>query len=374
MAPDIRAIAGHFEIRGRFQEGRPYGGGHINDTILLTHRLDGSLLRTILQRINHHVFKEPAKVMDNIGRVTGHLRQRLTAEGCRDLDRRVLTLIPCRDGTSSYQDPEGNTWRAFVFIEDTVTVEVPRSLDPVFQAAKAFGRFLSLLSDLAAPPLHETIVRFHDGMRRYRSFQEVLAADPCGRAALASGEIAYVEAHAAILSLPAELLAQGRIPLRVTHNDTKVNNVLLDAASGEGLAVIDLDTVMPGLVLYDVGDIVRTAAGTAAEDEPDLSKVDLKLDRFESIAAGFLAGAGDTLNRCEVDHLAFAGQFMTFSQGVRFLTDYLQGDTYYKIHRPGHNLDRCRTQFRLVEHMIDRQEQMEEIVRAEAEKVEWLSG
>jgi aminoglycoside phosphotransferase (APT) family kinase protein len=369
MAPDIRGISDHFEIRGRFQEGRPYGGGHINDTILLTHRLDGCPVRTILQRVNHHVFKEPAKVMDNIGRVTRHLRQRLAAEGCQDLSRRVLTLIPTRDGTSSYQDPEGNTWRVFVYIEDTVTVEVPQSLDPIFQAAKAFGRFLSLLSDLPAPPLHETIVRFHDGMRRHRSFQEVVAADPCGRVALVSSEIAYVEAHAAILSLPAELLAQGRIPVRVTHNDTKVNNVLLDAATGEGLAVIDLDTVMPGLVLYDVGDIVRTAAGTATEDEPDLSKVDLRLDRFQSIAAGFLAGAGCALNHCEVEHLAVAGQFMTFSQAVRFLTDYLQGDTYYKIHRPEHNLDRCRTQFRLVQHMIDRQDQMEEIVRRIAASV-----
>jgi hypothetical protein len=363
MAPDLRAIADHFEIRGRLLEGRPYGGGHINDTILLTHQSDGGPVRTILQRINHHVFKEPAKVMDNIGRVTRHLRQRLTAQGCQDVARRVLTLVPCRDGTFSHRDDEGNFWRAFVFIEDTVTVDVPQSTGPIFQAAKAFGVFLSLLSDLPAPPLHETIVRFHDGLRRYRAFQEAVAADPCGRAAEAAAEIAYVEVHAGILSLPAELLASQRVPLRVTHNDTKINNVLLDAASGEGLAVIDLDTVMPGLVLYDVGDIIRTAAGTAAEDEPDLSKVDLRLEGFEAIASGFLAGAGGALNRCEVDHLAFAGQFMTFSQAVRFLTDHLQGDTYYKIHKPGHNLDRCRTQFRLVQQMIDRQEEMEQIVR-----------
>jgi hypothetical protein len=363
MSPDIPAIAGRFEIRGRLQEGRPYGGGHINDTYLLTHALDGGTVRTILQRINHQVFKNPPQVMDNIGRVTAHLRQRLAAEGCQDLSRRVLTPIPARDGTSWFQDPEGNFWRAFAFIEDAITVEVPQSAGPVFQAAKAFGRFLSLLADLPAPPLHETIFRFHDGTRRARAFQEVLAADPCNRAAGAPAEIAFLQRHAEILTRPAQLVAQGLMPLRVTHNDTKVNNVLLDRANGEGLCVIDLDTVMPGLVLYDVGDIVRTAATTAAEDEPDLAKVELRLDRFAAIARGFLEGAGGDLNPCEVDHLAFGGQFMTFSQGVRFLTDYLQGDTYYKIHRPSHNLDRCRTQFKLVQAMIDQQDPMERIVK-----------
>ena len=363
MAHDLRAIAGRFVTAGRFQEGRPYGEGHINDTYLLTCRTSDGPAQTILQRINHQVFRNPAQLMDNLLRVTAHLRQRLQAEGCPDLSRRVLSVIPSQDGASTYQDPDGNFWRAFVFIPDAVTVQVPQSPDQIYQAARAFGRFGSLLSDLPGPPLFETIADFHNGGNRYRAFEKALAADCCHRADLASEEITFLQEHADILETPARMASEGRILLRVTHNDTKVNNVLLDRATGEGLCVIDLDTVMPGLVLYDVGDIVRTAASTAAEDEPDLSRVDLRLDRFEAIIRGFLDGASGSLNQGEIEHLVLGGQFMTLIMGTRFLTDFLQGDTYYKVHRPNHNLDRCRVQLRLVQTMLDQQDQMEQIAR-----------
>jgi len=363
MTPDVQSIARQFAINGRFQEACPYGAGHINDTYLVTYYAGAGPTQYILQRVNHHVFKDPARLMENLLRVTSHLRQRLQVEGCTDLSRCVLTVISTLDKTLYYRDPDGNFWRAFGFIQDTITVEVPESLDQIFDAAKAFGRFESLLADLPGPPLHETIPDFHNGLRRYDTFQRVLAADPCNRAAQAQDEIDFLHHHAAILEAPARLAGEGKIPVRVTHNDTKVNNVLLDRTSGEGVCVIDLDTVMPGLSLYDFGDIVRTAAGTASEDEPDLARVRLRMDRFEAIVNGFLAGAAGSLNRCEVEHLVLGGQFMTLAQGLRFLTDFLQGDTYYKVHRPGHNLDRCRVQLRLVQSMIDRQDRMEQIVR-----------
>jgi len=363
MARDIRSIARQFAISGSFQEGRPYGGGHINDTYILTYTQGTRSSRYILQRVNHHVFKDPAKLMDNLVRVTAHLRHRLLAEGCTDLSRRVLTVVSTCDQAPYYSDPDGNVWRALVFIEGTVTVEVPDSPDQIYQAAKAFGHFEAMLSDLPGPPLYETIPDFHHGPKRYLAFQTILDSDPCNRAALASKEIAFLHHHADILVGPSRLAAEGLIPLRVTHNDTKVNNVLLDRMTGEGLCVIDLDTVMPGLVLYDVGDIVRTSASAAAEDEPDLSKVEFSLDRFEAIVHGFMTGAGGSLKSCEVEHLVQAGQFMTLVMGTRFLTDFLQGDTYYKVHRPNHNLDRCRVQLRLIQSMIDRQDQMDQIVK-----------
>jgi hypothetical protein len=363
MVPDIQAIASHFSIAGQFREGRPHGGGHINDTYLLTYRIGDGPARYILQRINHQVFRNPPQLMDNLLRVTSHLRKRLQAEGCTDLPRRVLTVISTRDGAPYYQDPDGNFWRSFVFIPDTVTVEVPQSLDQIHQAARAFGRFESLLSDLPGPPLYETIQDFHNGFKRHKAFLEALAADRCNRAALATQEIVFLQKHADILEAPARLAGKGQIPVRVVHDDTKINNVLLDAITGEGLCVIDLDTVMPGLSLYDVGDIVRTAAGTTAEDEPDLSRVEFQLDRFEAIVRGFLDGAAGSFNPCEIEHLVLGGQFMTLIMGTRFLTDFLQGDTYYKVHRPGHNMDRCRVQFRLVQAMLDQQDQMEQIVR-----------
>lgn len=363
---DLRSISSHFAIQGRFEDARPHGRGHINDTYLVTCRAGDRPVRTLLQRINHEVFRDPPQLMDNLLRVTAHLRQRLQAEGGSDLSRRVLTVIQARDGAWCYQDPDGNCWRALVFIPDTVTVEVPQSLDSITQAARAFGRFDALLSDLPGPPLHETIPDFHHGVRRYHALEAAVGKDPCNRAALASQEVAFVQGHADILEAPARLAREGRIPVRVTHNDTKINNVLLDRAAGEGLCVIDLDTVMPGLSLYDVGDIIRTASGTASEDEPDLSKVELRLDRFEAIVRGFLDGAGTSLCRAEIEHLVLGGQYMTLIIGTRFLTDFLQGDTYFKVHRPHHNLDRCRVQFRLVQTLIERQDRLQRIVRSAA--------
>jgi len=363
---DLRSISSRFAIQGRFEDAQPHGHGHIHDTYLVTCRDGERPIRTILQRINHDVFTDPPRLMDNLLRVTGHLRRRLQAEGVSDLPRRVLTVVQTRDGAWCHRDPDGHHWRALEFIPDTVTVETPQSVDPIYQAARAFGRFDALLSDLPGPPLQETIPGFHNGVGRYRALEAAVGKDACNRAALASREIAFVQGHADILEAPSRLAGQGRIPIRVTHNDTKINNVLLDRATGEGLCVIDLDTVMPGLALYDVGDLIRTACSTASEDEPDLAKVELRPDRFEAVVLGFLTGAGTSLHPSEIERLVLGGQFMTLIIGARFLTDFLQGDTYFKVHRPNHNLDRCRVQFRLAQTLIEQQDRLQQIVRREA--------
>jgi Ser/Thr protein kinase RdoA (MazF antagonist) len=296
--------------------------------------------------------------MENIQRVTSHLAAHLSADP--DRDRRVLTLIPAQDGRPWRQDAEGSYWRVYRFIERARTYDAVESPKQAFQAAKAFGQFQKMLVDLPAPHLHSTIPDFHHTPKRFKAFERALAADTAGRAVLAKPEIEFALAHHSMVSL----LLDARLPDRVTHNDTKFNNVMFDDETGEGICVVDLDTVMPGLALYDFGDMVRTATSPADEDEPDLSKVTMQLPMFEALARGYLSSAGSFLTKAERQHLAFAGKLITFEQGIRFLTDYLSGDTYYKVHREGHNLDRCRTQFKLVESIEQQEEKMDRLVNA----------
>jgi aminoglycoside phosphotransferase (APT) family kinase protein len=273
--------------------------------------------------------------------------------------RRTLTLINCRaDGRPFYCDGEGNHWRAYYFIEKARSYDSVESPEQAFQAARAFGRFQQLLADLPAPRLHDTIADFHHTPRRFEALERAIAADSANRAQGAKAEIEFALQHQALT----RVLLAAALPERVTHNDTKLNNVLLDDVTGEGVCVIDLDTVMPGLALFDFGDMVRTTTSPTREDERDLSKVGMQFGMYEALVRGYLSSAGGFLTRAEKQHLAVSGKLITFEIGIRFLTDFLQGDTYFKVHREGHNLDRCRTQFKLVQSIEEQEERMDQLV------------
>ena len=352
---DVRSIARKFKLHGEFLSAEPYGSGHINDTYCVVFDQAGSRVRYIFQRINHLVFKTPVALMENISRVTRHLAGKYAGAG--DASRRALTLIPAHDGHPFSQDAAGNCWRVYLFIEQARTYDAVESPAQAFEAAQAFGRFQSLLADLPAPRLHDTIPDFHHTPKRFLALEQALADDAVNRAALAKPEIEFALRHRAL----AGALLAANLPERVTHNDTKFNNVMLDDATGAGVCVIDLDTVMPGLALYDFGDMVRTTTSPAKEDERDLAKVTMQFPMFEALVRGYLAAA-DFITPPEKQHLAIAGEVITFEIGLRFLTDFLAGDTYFKVHRDRHNLDRCRTQFKLVESIGQQATQMNELI------------
>ena len=356
MKYNLQTISSQFQIAGEFLTAQPYGSGHINDTFAATYRQNGREVRYIFQRINHVVFKNPVALMENVQRVTAHLRAKLA--GQPDIDRRTLTVIPARDGLAYHRDDAGNYWRVYIFIEKAKTYDTVESPAQAFAAAQAFGRFQKLLTDLPAPRLHDTIPDFHHTPKRFAALERALAADAHNRAHLAKAEIAFALAHKPMTGV----LIDAGLPERITHNDTKFNNVMLDDATGDGICVIDLDTVMPGLALYDFGDQVRTTTSPAKEDERDLSKVGLQFSMFEALVRGYLSEAGEFLTPAERGYLAFSGKLITFTIGLRFLTDFLSGDVYFKIHREGHNLDRCRTQFRLVESIEQQEDRMNKLV------------
>jgi hypothetical protein len=296
--------------------------------------------------------------MQNIQRVTTHLAAKVSGEP--DFSRRVLTLIPARNGLFYHHDDRGNYWRAYLFIEKARTYDAVESVGQAFEAAKAYGRFQKLLADLPAPRLHDTIPYFHHTPKRFAALVKAVENDAYNRAGLAKAEIAFALNRAGIV----DVLINANLPERVTHNDTKFNNVMLDDVTGEGICVVDLDTLMPGLTLYDFGDMVRTTTSLAKEDEVDLTQVRMQMPMFEALVRGYLTFAGDFLTPAEKRLLAFSGKLITFEIGIRFLTDFLGGDTYFKVHRHGHNLDRCRTQFKLVESIEDQEESMNEMVES----------
>jgi thiamine kinase-like enzyme len=353
---DVRAVARQFSLPGEFLSAAPYGSGHINDTYCLVFDQGGERVRYILQRINHLIFKNPPALMENVQRVTAHLGQKAAGES--DASRRVLTLIPTHDGQPYHRDEQGNFWRVYFFIEKARTFDTVESTQQAFQAARAFGQFQKLLADLPAPRLHDTIPDFHHTPKRFAAFERAIEVDAANRAHLAKPEIEFALQRKSATSV----LLDAKPPERVTHNDTKFNNVMLDDATGEGICVIDLDTVMPGLALYDFGDMVRTATSPAREDERDLSKVTMQLPMFEALAQGYLASAAEFLTPAEKKFLPFSGKLITLEIGLRFLADYLAGDTYFKVHREGHNLDRSRTQFKLVESIEQQEDAMNKLV------------
>ena len=359
---DLKQIFERFALGGEIVAIAPVSAGHINDTFSSRVRTPGGERRYVHQRINHHVFHHPEQVMENIIRVTEHAHRQIVMEG-GDAQRRTLRLVPARGGGWFFRTPAGDTWRTYFGIDGARTYEVPEHPDQVYHASRAFGHFQRLVSTLPGARLHETIPDFHHTPKRLAALLRVVQADPCGRVAQARPEIAFILERQAAVSLAVDLIERGALPERVIHNDTKLNNVLIDDRTGEGICVLDLDTVMPGTVLYDFGDMVRAGAAAAAEDEPDLAKVGLDLGLFERLASGYAETARDFLTPLEWDLLPQAGGLITLEQGIRFLTDYLQGDTYYRTHRPGQNLDRARTQLKLVAEMKANQKEMQAIMR-----------
>jgi hypothetical protein len=354
----VAAVIRAFSLDGEFRKADRYGSGHIHDTFCVSFDRTGRDERVILQRINTAIFTNPVAVMENIERVTDHLRLKFDAEP--DMNRRVLRLVPTREGAGWYADADNQYWRAYRFIAGAHTRDTVSSPQQAFQAARAFGLFQRQLTDLPDPRLHESIPDFHNTLKRFAAFEHVVDADAAGRVAHARTELAFAMSRRGT----AQALVDAALPERVTHNDTKLNNVLLDDTTGEGICVIDLDTVMPGLAAYDFGDMVRTMTCAAAEDEPDLSQVSMKFPLFEAVLRGYLEGAKGFLTVPERDSLIVGAKVIIFEQGIRFLADFLSGDTYYKVSRPGQNLDRCRTQFKLLESIEQQEDAMTRLLRA----------
>lgn len=345
-------ICGKFQTKGAALSCEPYGNGHINATYLV--KTDEE--QYILQRINHHIFQDVPGLMRNVERVTAFLAE-------KDPDpRHSLHLVPAKDG-AAYVEAEGEFYRMYDFVHDSICLDAPETDEDFYQSAVAFGSFQRQLADFPANELSETIPRFHDTPNRYRALRAAIEKDALGRAASCREEIEFALTREADAAVMMNLLAAGELPLRVTHNDTKLNNVMLDAKTRKPLCVIDLDTVMPGLAANDFGDSIRFGANTGAEDEKDLTKISLSLARYEAFARGFLEACGKALTPKEIETLPWGAKLMTLECGVRFLTDYLEGDTYFRIHRPEHNLDRTRTQFALVADMEKKWTQMCDIVK-----------
>jgi len=365
----LTEISRQFQIYGDILYAEPCKIGHINETYMATYNQGGTLVRYIHQKLNQTVFRKPVEVMDNLVRVTTHLRERLLNEGARDVTRRALTVIPARNGRSYYRDSDGEFWRTFVFVERAQTFEAVQSPRQAYEAGRAFGGFQHLVVDLPGKRLHETIPHFHNTRRRFDLLQEVIRADPYNRAKVAAQELKFALEQERIIDALLEAQKRGECPERVTHNDTKFNNVMLDWETGEALCVLDLDTVMPGLVLYDFGDMVRTTTSPTLEDERELGKVGVRLPVFEALAHGYLSATAPFLTDGERDRLVFAGKLITYTIGIRFLTDFLAGDKYFRIHRPEHNLDRSRTQFTLLRSIQEQEDEMRRMVEKLWERV-----
>ena len=360
---ELREIIKKFFVYGDYLVGIPFGYGNVNDTYQLTFDQGGIRLHYILQRINHQVFREPEKVMENVDRVTRHLLRKIHEQHI-ETKKRTIRLLRNQQGIPYVYDRSGNCWRAYIFVEHARAYEVLENPSQAFRVAHAFGDFQLNLVDLPGPRLHETIPDFHHTPKRIAALEEAVRRDVAGRAASLSREIDFVLSRKEEAGLLLRLNAEGSIPERITHNDTKSNNILIDDLSGEGICVIDLDTVMPGLALYDFGDMVRSGTNPAEEDEVDLNKVGMRFDMFEGLLRGYLSSAGEFLTQAEKEMLPFAGKLITLEIGTRFLTDYLNGDVYFKIRRPQQNLDRCRNQFKLVESIESQMPRMKSLLES----------
>lgn len=343
-----------------------FGQGHINDTFCVyTQTAEGDCVRYILQRMSAAAFKHPDQLMQNIVGVTDYLRDLIEKDG-GDAARETMTVLRTKNGAAYFTDSEGGAWRVYPFVENTLCLQKAETPELFYASAKAFGNFQRMLKDYPADTLFETIEKFHDTENRLANFEKALAADKLGRAKDCAPEIAFVKAHAADCSVALEALRAGRLPLRVTHNDTKLNNVLLDPQTGCAKCVLDLDTVMPGLSAYDFGDGVRFGASSAAEDEKDLDQVWLKLDMYQAFLEGYLDACGHALTPKEIEVLPLGAKIITAELAMRFLKDYLDGDVYFKIDYPTQNLDRCRTQLKLVADMEAKWPEMQRILHETA--------
>ena len=355
----IENIVSAFEVEGKVQEYIPFGNGHINDTRLVT--MDNGV-QYVLQRINKNVFKRPDLLMENYVGVTTFIRKKIEAEGGDPL-REVLNAIPAKDGKPFTVDEEGQYWRLLVYVTDSIGYDKVERPEQFYDSAVSFGDFQYMLRDYPAHTLHETIVNFHNTPDRYRQLMEAIENNTAGRLAEVSAEVEFAKARKEFAATLEKAHAEGKLPLRVTHNDTKLNNILFDTNTGEALCVVDLDTIMPGYSVNDFGDSIRFGATTALEDETDLSKVNFDISLYELYVKGFIEGAKGGLTEGELEMLPIGAIMMTFECGMRFLADYLNGDTYFRIHRPSHNLDRCRNQFKLVSDMESQLDAMRAIVK-----------
>lgn len=350
-----------FALAGEVTGCERYGSGHINDTYKVECMSAEGGQRYILQRMNHEIFKNPAGLMKNVAGVTGFLREKIVANG-GDPNRETLNLVQTKDGAYYYQSSHGNYWRVYLFIEGATCYDVVKDPEDFYQSGKAFGHFQRLLADYPAKELTETIPHFHDTPSRFVTFEQAVKEDICGRAAGVQSEIQFILDREADMHAAMDMLAAGELPLRVTHNDTKLNNIMIDDATKEALCIIDLDTIMAGLSIFDFGDSIRFGANLAEEDEKDYGKAKLSLPLFEIYTKGFLEGCAGSLTEAEKRMLPMGAKLMTLECGMRFLTDYLQGDVYFHTARPEHNLDRTRTQLGLVADMEAKWDEMTKIV------------
>lgn len=355
MIGKLNKIASQFNVWAAING---YGDGHINET----YKAELIAPRFILQKINKNVFKKPEEVMENIESVTAFLREKIIKDGGDPL-RETLTIVKTYDGKAFYKTDDGEYYRMYVFIGDAKTYNVVEEPKHFYNAAKAFGKFQKLLADFPADKLHETIPDFHNTVKRFSDFEAAVRENKAGRMDSAKAEIEFALKRKDDTSVIVDAIKSGEVPLRVTHNDTKYNNIMIDDLSGKAIAVIDLDTVMPGSLLYDYGDSLRFGTNPVAEDEKNLDLVYCDLNLFENFSCGFIEEMKDTLTKKEIELLPFSAKLMTYECGIRFLGDYLNGDTYFKTHYTEHNLDRARTQFKLVADMEEKGEQMKEIIK-----------
>lgn len=344
----------------------PYGNGHINTTFLVKAKEEGEEKDYILQEINVNVFKNPDALMSNYCAVTEYLSKEIEKRGGDPL-RETLRVIYSKDGKSYVVTENGEHWRMLLFIKDSICYDRVESPEQFYECAVAFGNFQYMLKSFPADTLYEIIPNFHNTPVRYENLMKAVKDDVCGRVAEVSSEISFAKEREEFANIFENARAEGKLPLKVTHNDTKLNNILFDKATGKTLCVIDLDTIMPGYAINDFGDSIRFGATTAAEDEADLTKVNFDISLFELYTKGFIEGAKGGLAEGELEYLAEAAIMMTFECGMRFLTDYLEGDTYFRIHRPKQNLDRARNQFKLVSDMEKALPEMKRIVKKYSE-------
>lgn len=364
----VELIVEKFEVEGAFVSAQPFGNGHINDTRLIKcKRPDGTLIQYVLQKINKSVFKNPPELMENYARVTEYVREEVKRLG-GDPEREVLNLVRAHDGKSYTVDRRGEYWRLLTYVTDSVSYDKVERPEQFYDSAVAFGNFQYMLRDYPADTLYETIPNFHNTPDRFRQLMDAVRLDACGRLAEVGAEVEFAKAREEFAKTLEVAHAEGRLPLRVTHNDTKLNNILFDLKSGKSLCVVDLDTIMPGYSVNDFGDSIRFGATTALEDEADLTKVNFDIELYELYTKGFIEGTKGGLTDSELELLPIGAIMMTYEVGIRFLADYLNGDVYFKTHRPGQNLDRARNQFKLVADMEKALPEMQRIVRKYASK------
>ena len=360
MEHDLKDLFECFDADGIYLTGEPFGSGHIHETFhIITAEQDKD--DYILQKLNNKVFRNIPELQENIERVTVHLRKKISSIPGSDIKRESLRMVPAKDGKSWITDSYGNFWRMFIFITDHRTYDIVDSPGKAFEGGKAIGRFQALLADLPGKPLHDTIPFFHDVEKRIENFFRTLKADPAGRVKETAAETDFMIKRSGDMKIIHKLGREGKIPVRITHNDTKFNNILFDG-NDKSLCIIDLDTVMPGYFHSDFGDAIRTGANVSPEDEKDLSRVKMDIILFEAYARGYLSETRNTLNDVEKEYLAFAPLLMTYEQALRFFTDYIDGDTYYKIHHEHHNLQRTRAQMKLLESMEEQYGAMKRII------------